>query len=877
LITQQEKTGDEFPFTGCRPLFGEVQKMNDLIDKYLSNPLILGAVAFVVVLVMLILVMLFLRSRKSRSDENNVQSKLLALEREAQFAAAVEQVAYQALPEQLASQIAGVFKDYLSLPVFKIYAGHHSDKEFSNVLPKDKNSALVTNDLAITEALPQRIPATAALGFSHPQTINTNALMTQQPMSAGQSITVLPWRAAFGWSGLIVANAMHTNPSEALSSFREPIALLSNKLAVALEMASEQVDRFDVEQRVSRSDDYYQSIIQSLEDEAPLNSILRETAALLGGDSAALWLHDKASQMLRLNASFGLRTTEFLPLPMGQGLAGNVVETGQPLALEEASSDPRCLFPRETRESGIGSYLGVPVVSDGVVMGALEVHTVNSKWWSDNEAATLISAASAIAAVIKSTSVRGNKLRVENAYLGLAEALQRLRTTDDLKEAVVEVLGHALGVSRAVILDFDNATGPLTIQHEFISQNTKSAIGATFKATTLRDTIEAASGGEPLAISDSALHSLIGGEQAKQLDILSELAIPVRYDGKTRSMIYLHQCDRVRTWHQDEMEFADRVGRQLSLSLTNVEALNTASQSADAAREAARSASESMNRAQTVIHSMPESVMGLDKDGRLTFFNNTARNWLGLKQEDLGKVANWIAPLAMTDEMLWSRVTACRSVSRFASRLKHNDYGERTLSESLIMDDDDSRAVSVSVAPVKSTAGELNGFIVVLSDTGHIARGENGASSHLASLMEQQADIENRLAEARAAELHARARIEKLNSLEVSLRESGGTKQLENALQQERERFKYEQSKLQNQIQQMHDTNQLKNEFIVNCGNDMESSIQATIGAGEMLEQGFYGPLNEQQQSAIREIIKKARNIKSDVSNLVEYGASRAR
>ena len=847
--------------------------MSDLISKYLSNPYVLGAIAFFGVLVVLILVMLFLRSRKNRSDENNVQSKLIALEREAQFAAAVEQLPYQSSPDVLANQIAVLFKDYLSLPVFKIYAGTESDAEFSNILPKEKNSALATNDLAITDALPQLISASAALGFSHPQSINTNALMTQQPVSAGQSITVIPWRGAFGWSGLIVANALPTNPSDALSSFRQPMAQLHNKLAVALEMASELSDRFDIEQRVLRSDNFYQAIIHSLEDEAPLSSIMREVATLIDGDSSALWLLDPASQMLRFHSSFGLRASEFLPLPLGQGLAGNVVETGQPLALEDAPSDPRCIFPRESRESGIGSYLGVPVVSDGIVIGALEAHTVKTKWWSDNDAATLISAASALAAVIKNTAVRGNKLRVENAYLGLAEALQRLHTEQELKEAVVEVLGHALGVSRAAIIDFDKATGPLSIQHEFTSPNTKSAVGATFRATTLQETIATASGGEPLAITDSSAQSLLGVEQAKQLDVLSELVIPVKYDGKTRSIIYLHQCDRVRIWHQDEIQFADRVGRQMSLSLANVAALNAANQSVSAAR----SASESMQRAQTVIHSLPESVIGLGKDGHLTFFNNTAKNWLGLQQEDLGKLVNWLAPLAMTDTMLWSRVTACKSVSRFASRLKHNDFGEPTLSESLIMDDDESRAVSISVAPMKNNTGEINGYLVVLSDTGHLSVGESDIPSRINSLQEQQSEIEGKIAEARAAELHARARIEKLNSLEVSLREGGGAKQIEAALSQERQRFQQEQAKLQSQMQQLLDTNQLKSEFIVNCGSEMETTIQASIGVAEMLEQGFYGPLNEQQQNAIREIVKKARSMKSDVSNLVEYGASRSR
>jgi GAF domain-containing protein len=844
--------------------------MSDLISKYLNNPFVLGAIALFVVLVIFILVMLFLRSRKNRSDENNVQSKLVDMEREAKFAEAVEHLPYQPSPGVLANQIALLFRDHLSLPVFKIYAGHESDTEFSNILPKEKNSALVTNDLAITNALPPLIPAAAALGFSHPQSINTNALMTEQPMSAGQSITVIPWRGAFGWSGLIVANALPRNPSEVLSVYGQPIAHLNNKLAVALEMASQQVDRVDMEKRVSRADNFYLGIIHSLEDEAPLSSIMREVATLVDSDSSALWLLDRASQMLRFDSSFGLRSTEFLPLPLGQGLAGNVVETGQPLALEDAPSDPRCIFPRESRESGIGSYLGVPLVSDGIIVGALEVHTVQTKWWSDNDAATLTAAASAIAAVIKNTVVRGNKLRVENAYLGLAEALQRLHTAEELKDAVVEVLGHALGVSRATIIDFDKATGPVSIQHEFTSPNTKSAVGATFRATTLQETIAAASGGEPLAITDSSTQSLLGNEQANQLEVLSELIIPVKYDGKTRSIIYLHQCDRVRIWHQDEIEFADRVGRQLSLSLANLSALH-------AAGDGARSASESLQRAQAVVHSLPESVIGLDKDGHLTFYNNTARSWLGLSQDDLGKAVNWIAPLAMTDAMLWNRVTSCKTVSRFNSRLKHNDFGERTLSESLIMDDDASRAVSISVAPMKSSTGEINGYLTVLCDTGQVSEGTSDIPSHIASLRELQAEIEGKIAEARTAELHARARIEKLNSLEVSLREGGGAKQIEAALSQEREQFKQEQAKLQNQLQQLLDTNQLKSEFIVNCGSEMETSIQASIGVAEMLEQGFYGPLNQQQQNAIREIVKKARSMKSDVSNLVEYGASRSR
>jgi GAF domain-containing protein len=851
--------------------------MSDSIRNYLTNPLVLGIAAAALVIVLLLIIFLVMRSRRGgRAEEDKVRTELVALEKESQFAAAVEQIPFQASPEEIAEQLARVFKDHLAMPVFKIYAGRESDQEFSNILPKEKSGAFVTNALAITSALPPTIPANAALGFSRPQLINTNALMTQQPTTPGQSVTALPWRGAFGWYGLIIANALQTHPGEALSNFLAPIASLGNKLGVALEMSSEFTGSHDLERRVQRSDQFYQAIITSLGDESPLASIMHEIATLLGGDSSALWLLDNASQMLRLHASWGLRSTEFLPLPLGQGLAGSIMETGNPLALEDAPSDPRCIFPREARDSGVGSYLGVPLISDGVVLGALEVHTLDPKWWSDNDATTLITAASAVAAAMKYTAGRGSKLRVENAYLGLAEALQRLRTPEELKEAAVEVLGHALGVSRATILDFDRQTGPVAIQQEFKDQNTKSALGATFTGSSLQQIIETSSDGEPVAISDSRAHSLIEKDLVTELGILSELAIPVKFNDKTRALIYLHQCDRVRVWHPDEIEFADRVGRQLSLSLANVLALNAATQSAEAAREAARSASDSINRSQVIVNSLPEALLGLDREGHLTFFNNQARNWLQLKQEDLGKMANWIDRLGMADPMFWSRVTSSKTIARFESRLKYNPTIGQTLTEALIMNDDDSLPVQVSVAPMRGQTGEANGFLIVLSDVSKFTGGDSGITARISTLLEQQAELERNLSDMRTAELHARSRIEKLNSLEAHLREGPG-KSNESEWQQERERFRQEVASLQNHIHQLMNAYQLKSEFIVTCGNQMETALQSAIGMGEMLEKGIYGQLTRQQQDTVGELLREARKIRSDIDSLVEYGSSRAR
>jgi GAF domain-containing protein len=115
----------------------------------------------------------------------------------------------------------------------------------------------------------------------------------------------------------------------------------------------------------------------------------------------------------------------------------------------------------------------------------------------------------------------------------------------------------------------------------------------------LIERVEAA-GGEPIAIGDSREQPLAGPTAASDLQILSELAVPVRIDGSTNAIVYLHQSDRIREWQTDEIEFADRVARQLALSLSNVRALETSNVEASSAREEAQRARQTAAGAETL-------------------------------------------------------------------------------------------------------------------------------------------------------------------------------------------------------------------------------------------------------------------------------------
>jgi PAS domain-containing protein len=218
-----------------------------------------------------------------------------------------------------------------------------------------------------------------------------------------------------------------------------------------------------------------------------------------------------------------------------------------------------------------------------------------------------------------------------------------------------------------------------------------------------------------------------------RLQIHSELAVPYKVEGRIRGIVYLHEADRGRKWQSEEVEFADRVARQLALSFSNAREFEAATRARDAAAEEARKAGETAGRAQGVINAIPEAVVGLDREGRLTFFNQTAREWLGLKQEDLGHVVEMMESLAMSDEAIWDTVMASRGPSRLESRAAR---GER---------------VSIAVAPVRNARGEFAGQLVVISNVDHL-RGPGGeAEARVAELQGRVSGLEEELAKASEA------------------------------------------------------------------------------------------------------------------------------
>src|SRR6516162_6702695 len=101
----------------------------------------------------------------------------------------------------------------------------------------------------------------------------------------------------------------------------------------------------------------------------------------------------------------------YLPLPWGcgrsasetyawrlsEGLAGLVAEQVRPVAVEQVKTHPRFKYFSEAGEDAYNSFLGVPLIDQGVLQGVLVVQTKDAGVFSEHEVAMLVEAASAVA------------------------------------------------------------------------------------------------------------------------------------------------------------------------------------------------------------------------------------------------------------------------------------------------------------------------------------------------------------------------------------------------------------------------------------------------------------------------------------------------
>ena len=134
-----------------------------------------------------------------------------------------------------------------------------------------------------------------------------------------------------------------------------------------------------------------------------LDKIVRLIAGNMVAEVCSLYVM-RADSMLELFASEGLarEAVHMTTMHSGEGLVGLIAQRAEPLNLANAQAHPAFSYKPETGEEIYQSFLGVPVLRQGVMLGVLVVQNRASRLYTEEEIEALLTTAMVLAEIISS-------------------------------------------------------------------------------------------------------------------------------------------------------------------------------------------------------------------------------------------------------------------------------------------------------------------------------------------------------------------------------------------------------------------------------------------------------------------------------------------
>ena len=165
-----------------------------------------------------------------------------------------------------------------------------------------------------------------------------------------------------------------------------------------------------------------------------LNSIAGIVAKRMQTEVCSVYLLDAETARLTLSATRGLDPVAVgrVSMSVDEGLAGLVVETGEPVMVMDAPSHPRFLYFPETGEERYHSFFGVPVHARKTPIGVLVVQTSRPREFTPEEVGLLKAISAQVSTIIVHArlvdSLKDKERERKQSRQRMVNALKRLRS-----------------------------------------------------------------------------------------------------------------------------------------------------------------------------------------------------------------------------------------------------------------------------------------------------------------------------------------------------------------------------------------------------------------------------------------------------------------
>lgn len=192
-----------------------------------------------------------------------------------------------------------------------------------------------------------------------------------------------------------------------------------------------------------------QQVNQAAELPDALQLLVAETKKAMVTDCCSVYLANYDLQCFELMATDGLDASAVgrVSLNFSEGLVGLVGQREEPINVADAQSHPRFKYFPEVKEELLCAFLGTPIIHQRKVMGVLVVQQRESRQFSANEEAFLVTLAAQLANVLAHAQVRGMLVP------GSGIATTAVRSLRGVPGAPGVVVGRALVSAPSIELD----------------------------------------------------------------------------------------------------------------------------------------------------------------------------------------------------------------------------------------------------------------------------------------------------------------------------------------------------------------------------------------------------------------------------------------
>jgi signal transduction histidine kinase len=314
------------------------------------------------------------------------------------------------------------------------------------------------------------------------------------------------------------------------------------------------------------------TIGSAVEIDSLLRLVMGHVTALLAAERSTLYLVDRRRNEIwsKVLQGDGLRE---IRLPLGQGVAGDVVATGEPANIADAYQDPR-FHPEFDRLSGFRTrnILCAPVWGKhSEVMGAVQVlNRQDGKAFDDDDEQALLAVAAQIAVALENSRLfAAERRKIRELDLLYAVERELVQATD-----ATQLLDVAL--ARASELAHADAAAALLLEDDQSALYFRSALGgAGSELLTTRVPINAGIAGQvaqdgiPRIVHDADKESAVARELAQRYGYrtTSLCAAPIQAEGRILGVLELLNKKDGDDFGDDDVKLLTLLGGQVGRAL----------------------------------------------------------------------------------------------------------------------------------------------------------------------------------------------------------------------------------------------------------------------------------------------------------------------